>query len=32
LADIDGFQINQNGTKVKQPAFDGRSEIIFTKQ
>lgn len=27
-----GIQINQNGTKVKQPAGDGMPEIIMTKQ
>ena len=32
LADLAGFQINQYGTKIKQPASYDSPEIIFTKQ
>jgi len=32
LSEYSGLPINQNGTKWKWPAKEGRSEIIFTKQ
>ena len=32
LSEYSGLQINQNGTKWRWPAREGRSEIIFTKQ
>jgi hypothetical protein len=32
LSDMDGVKINQNGTKLKQPASGDSPEIIFIKQ